>query len=115
MFEKACAVWFLFSGTARIDLINGYVDCATFAPANQLSPIPLILPKETVLDELFAFWLPGMIGQWATRRDEQSPGGFLGSFIVGLPQFGLKKVSKGVGINITSSFWVLVTTLSLAP
>lgn len=94
MFEKACAVWFLFAVTARMDLINGYVDCAIFAPANQLSSIPLILPKETVLDELLAFWLPGMIGQWVTRKGEQSPGGFLGSFIVGLPQANLIKASK---------------------
>lgn len=63
--------------------------CYIFAPANQLSTLPLILPQETVLDELLAFWLPGKIGQWGTStRDEESPDGLLGFFIVSLPLAG---------------------------
>lgn len=35
-------------------LINECIDCARFAHANQLCPIPLTLPQETLLCELFA-------------------------------------------------------------
>lgn len=73
-----CVVCFLLVMAVRMVLINGCIDCARFAHANQLCPIPLTLPQETLLYQLFACWFLGEVGQWGTSTtEEQSQGGLL--------------------------------------
>lgn len=60
MLENVCVMWFLFAMTARMVLINGSIDYARLAPANQLSPKS---PHPATGNEIFAFWLPQLEGE----------------------------------------------------
>lgn len=60
LLENVCVMWFLFAVTARMDLINGSIDYARLAPANQLSPKS---PHPAIGNEILALWLPGEVGQ----------------------------------------------------
>lgn len=53
-------MWFLFAMTARMVLINGSIDYARLAPANQLSPKS---PHPATGNEILAFWLPQLEGE----------------------------------------------------